>query len=161
MSADVRLATEADVDGIARVGAETWPATYLAFTDPGYVRENLEAYWSVEALRHSVHESLVMLVAEDAGRIVGVVEVGEHEGRPTMWRLYVVPDRQGRGVGGLLLRGAIAALPGGAQELITEYAAGNEAAARWYRGMGFRETHRDASSAGPDVVWLSLRLRPR
>ncbi|MFQ1003595.1 GNAT family N-acetyltransferase [Modestobacter sp. SSW1-42] len=98
MTLRIRPAVAADLPGIAEVGARTWPATYLSFAGPEYVERDLAAHWSPAALERALAEAL-LLVAEDDGRVVGVVEVGEHDGVPTMWRLYLLPDRHGGGVG--------------------------------------------------------------
>ncbi|MCZ2830200.1 GNAT family N-acetyltransferase [Modestobacter sp. VKM Ac-2986] len=158
MTLRIRPAGAADLPGIAEVGARTWPATYLSFAGREYVERNLAAYWSPAALERALAEALLLLVAEDDGEVVGVVEVGEHDGVPTMWRLYVLPDRHGGGVGRALLDAAVAALPAGTAALLTEYTAGNDRAARWYAARGFVETGRDPGAGGLDVVWLRLSL---
>ncbi|MGI8697472.1 MAG: GNAT family N-acetyltransferase [Mycobacteriales bacterium] len=50
-------------------------------------------------LHQSLAEHLALLVAEGQGRVIGVVVIGAHRGGPTMWRLYVLPEMHGRGVG--------------------------------------------------------------
>jgi len=154
----IRPAQEADLDGIARVGEITWPATYLTFAGADYVRHNLETYWSSSALQHALSDSLVFLVAVDDDEVTGVLEVGQFGSSPTMWRLYVMPARQGSGIGTALLHAAIDALPEGSTELVTEYTAGNDATGRWYELRGFTETHRDPRPQGLDVVWMRLAL---
>ena len=47
-----------------------------------------------------------MLVAEDAGEVIGVCEVDQLDGVPVMWKLYVLPDRHGEGILPLLDGGA-------------------------------------------------------
>ena len=98
-----------------------------------------------EVLRRT---DVTVLGIRDNGRLIGMVRLlpgGE------IGRLAVAPDRQGEGLGSLLLREVIARSPGEALWLFTgEHSEGN---LRLYRRLGFEETHR-ASAGDHDLVYL-------
>lgn len=151
----VRRAVAGDLAGVARVGQEAWPATYLSFAGQEYVEENLAAWWSPAALEQAL-ESLLLVAVTPDDEVAGCLEIGELDGRPVMWKLYVRPAWQGQHIGSELLRAAVDQLS--APVLLTEYIAQNEVAGRWYAARGFRELRREARPRGLDVVWLQLDL---
>jgi len=152
----IRPATAADVPDMQALGQVVWPVTYEHFAGADHVAANLAAWWTAEALTASLAESAAVLVAVDGARVVGLVEVGEYDGDPVMWKLYVHPDRHGEGIGSALLAAALAALPAESAPLRTEYTAGNEPAGRWYAARGFVETSREGTPGVLQTVWLQL-----
>ena len=152
----IRSAGTHDVADLQALGQVVWPVTYEHVAGAEHVAANLAAWWTAAALTRSLTESLAMLVAVDGSRVVGLVEVGEYDGHPVMWKLYVHPDRHGEGIGSALLAAAVAALPAGSAPLRTEYTAGNAPAGRWYAARGFVETHRDGAPGVLQTVWLQL-----
>lgn len=63
----IRAATEADLDGITRVYDTTIIDSPTSFDTEPWTRARREAWWA----DHQGHPRLVVLVAEDAGRVVG------------------------------------------------------------------------------------------
>ncbi len=162
MTLAVRLAVEADVEAIRAVGVATWPATYEPLAGPEYVAHGLERWWSAEAVRDSILRGGVF-VAELDGVAVGMASVGERDGAPYLWKLYVLPDRHGIGAGSALLDAVIESLPAGSPRLGLDYVDGNERAAAFYRARGFRVTGRTPSplGVGPDEILMELPLAGR
>jgi GNAT superfamily N-acetyltransferase len=113
---------------------------YDQFLPP--LHETLEEVRAVLA-----REDVVVLGAREDGRLLGAVRV-----MPTgeVARLCVVPDRQGTGIGGALLRAAIDA--GGAWLFTGDRSTSN---LRLYARHGFVETRREAS-VGHELVYLTL-----
>lgn len=156
----VRAAVPADLAGVRAVGLRTWPPTYEQILGADHVAAGLDRWWSPAAIERGIALGRY-LVADAGGEIVGMASFGERDGDPVLWRLYVVPDWQGRGMGSALLRAVLGRLPPAAHRLQVEYADGNEPAAAFYRANGFREIGRHASMLGPDVpaeVDMELRL---
>ena len=149
----VRVATAADLAGFRFVGFATWPATYEPLAGAAYVAANLDEYWSESALL-PVLEAGDGLVAVDGDRVVGVSEVAEWGEDLVMWKLYVLPARQGEGIGGLLLDAVIALAGRRGRALVTEYVAANTAAGRFYAAHGFEVETDAAEPLGS--VWMRL-----
>ena len=158
MGTTVRRATPADSEAIRNVGLRTWPATYEDFAGPAYVEHGLATWWSEEATRRSIAETTV-LVAEDDGQVLGMASLDDVDGTPVIWKLYVLPEHQGRGVGSLLLASALRALPADSSRVVLEYTEGNDSAARFYQAKGFTELRREPGREGwPDAIWMELVL---
>ena len=120
-----------------------------------------ETFWSELA---GVPETRFYLVAADGDAVVGyaglVATAGGQADIPTV---AVAPDRQGQGVGDVLLRALMAeALRRGCTETMLEVRADNDAAQRLYARHGFeriavrRGYYRPGST---DAHVLRLRLR--
>ena len=77
-----------------------------------------------------------------------------------MWKLYVLPEYQGRGVGKALLDAAIEALPDGTDHLLLDVLVTNEPAIGFYRKQGFGRAERTPDrDLGDELMWMSLDLR--
>jgi GNAT superfamily N-acetyltransferase len=72
---------------------------------------------------------------------------------PTIWKLYVLPQTQGTGVGTALLHNLFPYA--GEKPIRLEYVDGNHRAARFYTANGFTEIGREpAGTPGwPDLIW--------
>lgn len=156
----VRRAVAADVDAVRAVGHAAWPPTYGPLYGDAYVAEGLARWWSEEAVLRSIEKNRTY-VAERDGAAVGTATVGELDGVPVLWKIYVRPDDQGGGVGSALLAAVLADLPPG--RLILERVEGNERAAGFYESRGFREFRRDAPErpGEPGLVWMELTVPGR
>jgi ribosomal protein S18 acetylase RimI-like enzyme len=76
-----------------------------------------------------------------------------------MWKLYVLPEHQGRGIGKALLDGAIGALPAATDQLLLDVLAGNQQAIRFYRRNGFEEARRTPDrDLGDELIWMARAL---
>lgn len=111
-----------------------------------------DSYVRAEANRETMRETLAahqvtdgLLVARAGGRIVGFASVSLERGsleleatRGLLSNVYVVPAYRGRGVGTALLEAAEAELADrGAEVVILEVMARNEAARRFYDRHGY------------------------
>jgi GNAT superfamily N-acetyltransferase len=158
MSISVSPATEDDVDVICAIGQAAWPVTY-AFAGQDYVEHGLAAWWSADAVRRGL-ATTVTLVGETNGSVVGMGNVDLRPDVPVIWKLYVIPDHQGVGIGGALLRSLVEAVPPERPAVAIEYVDGNDRAAAVYAKHGFVEVRRDpADQPGwPAQIWAELRL---
>jgi ribosomal protein S18 acetylase RimI-like enzyme len=155
----VRRATEDDIDAIQRIGQETWPPTYAAF-GPDYVADGLRKRWSREATLNTLRNTTVVVAQGPDGQLVGMGNVDLRPDVPVIWKLYVLPDAHGTGVGAALLHSLIDALPAGTAAVRLEYVDGNVRAERFYRKQGFVEFRRDPGeqSGWPQIVWMEKLL---
>lgn len=91
-------------------------------------------------------------VVRRVGQIVAVLELGSEPGGLCINSLVVFPEEQGQGLGGALLRAAIAAAAGGPLEVQTGLR--NERAISLYRKHGFKQVKVWRSADGLDLVRL-------
>lgn len=171
----VRLADGNDLEGVVTVGRTTWPITHGELYGPDLVELFLAKWWTNDATIPAIRAGKT-LVAEsrdhpdEHGRpqIVGMAAYGGHEGVQVIWKLYVLPDWQGHGIGGMLLRSVLARI--GDQPIYMSFTDGNESAGSFARAYGFVEDHREEQTDMPDLVWMRrdpaigsvvLRGRPR
>jgi ribosomal protein S18 acetylase RimI-like enzyme len=158
MSFVVRRAEPADVEAVREVGLRTWPVAYDGIVAPEFLEQGLAEWWSPEAVRRGIERGIT-LVAEDP-EVIGMVGLGQDDGLWVMWKLYVLPDQQGRGIGRALLDGAIEALPDGTERLLLDVLVTNEPAIRFYRANGFERTDDGPGrDLGSELMWMSRDLR--
>ncbi len=149
----VRAATLDDAEAIVGLGEVVVPATYAPI-DEDFAAWQLERWWSAEEVRSGLGR-LPHWVAEEDGRVVGVANLGEHDGLPAMWKLYVHPELHGSGVGSALLAEVEAAAS--PPVLTLEYVGGNDRAATFYTRRGFEETGRTSFEDHPHLDWIWMR----
>ncbi|MFD1364069.1 GNAT family N-acetyltransferase [Actinoplanes sichuanensis] len=151
----IREAGPDDVEAIISVGQRTWPTTYR-FAGPEYIAEGLETWWSPEAIRRSL-ENTTVLVAEQDGAVVGSGNIDLRGEAAIIWKLYVVPEAQGTGIGSALITELCGYADGRPVRL--EYTDGNTPAAGFYAAHGFVEIRREANErpGWPEAVWVERR----
>jgi GNAT superfamily N-acetyltransferase len=151
----VRRAVEDDLDAILSVGHRTWPVTYEPIAGADYVAMGLAKWWSAESTLPAIQAGR-MTVAEVDGEVVGVASAGPHEGHLVLWKLYVLPEHQGEGIGARLLEAVVEAVRGIYPEIRLGYIDGNDQARDFYTHKGFVEVDREPGSGGlPDTIWMS------
>ncbi|AKU17360.1 GNAT family N-acetyltransferase [Luteipulveratus mongoliensis] len=155
----IRQADGEDLTEVLEVGHKTWPVTYGPIAGDDYVAMGLAKWWTQEATIPAIRAGRVT-VAEVDGRVVGMTSVGPSEGHLNLWKLYVLPDQQGTGLGGRLMRAVIdKAVEDGHDAIRLSYILGNDNAAQFYEHFGFVETERESGGSGmPDNVWMQLAL---
>lgn len=148
----VRTAGERDVAPIRSLLAETWHATYDAIYGRAKVDALLADWHSVEAVRARVTQpGSEFLVADDGKAIAGVAfaTYDADTKKVTLHQLYVRPEMQGHGVGGLLLDEIEGAFPeAGTVRLEVEPA--NVKGVAFYVGQGFAKVGETSACGRPD-----------
>jgi GNAT superfamily N-acetyltransferase len=87
--------------------------------------------------------------------------VGPHEHHLVLWKLYVLPDHQGKAIGSALLDSVVDRATGVYPDLRISYLDGNVLAEAFCRTRDFVEFSREASGDGiPESVWMQLALDP-
>ncbi|MBB2985150.1 GNAT family N-acetyltransferase [Terracoccus luteus] len=156
---EVRLARGDDLAGILSVGHRTWLATYEPITGPEYVALGLAKWWTADAVTPTIRSGRTLVAVVD-DEVVGVATHGMLGEDVVLWKLYVLPQHHGAGIGSRLL----AAVEQHAVEhdharIVLSHIAGNDDAARFYARKGFTETHREEGGSGmPDQVWMAKTL---
>jgi ribosomal protein S18 acetylase RimI-like enzyme len=158
----IRTAVGDDLDAVIEIGHRTWPGTFEPIAGPEYVEMGLAKWWTADATIPAIRTGRT-LVAEVGGEVVGMTVYGPHEDDLVLWKLYVLPDHHGRGIGHRLLEAALER----AHELehtrmSVSVVDGNDRAMRFYERHGFREVEREPGGSGlPDSVWMAKDLAPR
>ena len=161
MALIIRAADGNDLLAVVDVGRRTWPLTYGPIAGEDYVAMGLAKWWTEDATIPAIRSGRVT-VAEVDGEVVGIASVGPHEDYLVLWKLYVLPESQGQGIGSALVASVVAAARGVHREIRTCYLAGNTLAEAFYRGKGFVEISRESGGEGiPDSIWMHFVLDPR
>jgi len=148
--ADLRAGTPSDAAGLRALGEVVVPATYDQI-DAAYGRHMLHEWWSLDRLG-TLLDRIPHVVAEEDSRIVGVANLGPHDDRSVMFKLYVHPDSQGAGVGTKLLDAIIDL--NGDRTLWLERIDGNDKVAAFYEARGFVEAETVANDPWPADIWM-------
>lgn len=156
MAITIRQASHADLDAFRFVGFSTCPATYGPFAGPSFVAQQLDQWWSPERLKDPLERGDCLIATQD-NTVLGVSEVGEYDGDLVMWKLYVLPSCQHKGIGQLLLDAVKQLATDRSRPLVTEYVAGNKRAGDFYRSQGFVDISTPASPL--DSVWLRYKAQ--
>lgn len=153
MRSVVRRANHTDAEAISAIGRAAWPGTY-AFAGQEYIEHGLATWWSAAAVERGI-AATTTLVAETDHRVVGVGNVDLRPETPVIWKLYVLPDHQGMGIGSTLLRALIEAVPAERRTVAIEYVDGNDRAAAIYARHGFVVTHHEPPDRPewPGQIW--------
>ena len=159
--AQIRLAHPEDVEAILDVGRETWAATYAPLAGEAWVRKLFPLWWTADAMLAAIADGRVW-VAEADGQAVGMSMYGINDGAVDIFKLYVLPDWQGQGIGVALLTSVLDATRHATDRVVLAYMDGNEGARAFYERMGFAETHREPDAlGGPANVWMEMRRSDR
>lgn len=151
----VRAAEGNDLDAVIEIGHRTWPVIYEPIAGLDYVAMGLAKWWTSDVVAAAIRRGQT-LVAELDGEVVGMAAFGVQNDELVLWKLYVLPEHHGKGVGSHLMDAVVdRALEGGHRQIALSYPDGNAYAARFHRAHGFVETHREPSGSGlPDSIWM-------
>lgn len=146
----VRTAGERDLEAIKALLAETWQATYTAIYGARRV-DAITAQWhSVSSLKTQLtHPHSEFLVADDGVSIAGMAFAAATDGDSrVVWlrQLYVLPQRQGEGIGTMLLDEVERCFPE-ARTLRLEVEKENVSALGFYRARGLTDTDTQSGQA--------------
>lgn len=141
MSTAIRQWTLEDLPSVRQITWDTWLDAYSSFIPESDLRHYFDAHYTLEALTQLFRAPLMNgFVAEVNGSVVGYVKTkfNKEENRFYVSSLYILPERQGMGLGGKLMAAA--------EELATTLGADttwlgvmtqNTSALDWYKRHGF------------------------
>lgn len=160
MALVIRAAEESDLMAVLDVGHGTWPSTYGPVAGDDYVAMGLAKWWTKDSTLPAILSGRVTL-AEVDGEVVGMASVGPHEGQLALWKLYVLPVHQGKGIGSALFESVRSRASDQYSWIRLSYMDGNTSAETFYRSKGFVEIGRESGGEGiPQSIWLQLDLGP-
>lgn len=155
----VRTATGDDVAAVVSVGHRTWRATFEPIAGCDYVEMGLAKWWTSDVVVESIRLGRTLVLERD-GVVVGMAAYGLRDDVLLLWKLYVLPEHQGTGVGSALLEAVVQrAADLGRSRISLSHLAANEQAGRFYARHGFVRTGVEpGGSYIPDSVWVARDL---
>jgi GNAT superfamily N-acetyltransferase len=163
----VRRATAADAPAIGPVHVRAWQAAYRGQMPDGYLDglrpEDRAAYWNSVLAREDFRG--VVLVAEQAGEVVGFAAAGpsrDPEGAGELYAINLDPGHWGTGAGRALLEAVEVELARlGFAESVLWVLPGNARARRFYEAAGwaFDGTERDSEAFAASFAEVRYRRR--
>ena len=141
-----------NIRGAAAIHSASWQESHRSFCSPDFVALHTPEH-QLAYLQEKLEQGSRLFMLTD-GDPVGIVSVTGS----LIEDLYILPDRQRRGYGTLLLRYAVRQCTGVPTLWILE---NNRDAERLYRREGFRATgRRNAITDGLDEIELALAAAP-
>lgn len=153
----IRTADGNDLEGVVAVGRTAWRATYSSIFPPELLELFLDKWWTMDANVPAIRARRTV-VADQGGKIVAMASYGIHQGRFVIWKIYVLPEAQGRGIGGLLLDAMYERARGEKDSVFLSFTDGNAAAYDFARLHGFVEDGREEQNGLPDLIWMRKDL---
>ena len=145
MTVSYRIATAADAEELAEVGARTFTHTFGHLYQPGDLQIFLQNHSSANWEKELNDPAFEVRVAERDGKVIGYVKLGpphlpfEPRGEAAELRqLYVIEEAKGQGIADELIRWAIdRARDKRADHLYLSVFTDNHRARRFYEKYGF------------------------
>jgi ribosomal protein S18 acetylase RimI-like enzyme len=132
---DIRAATAADVPALRAVGVAAWQTAYAGVLTPTEVANGIAEFFNAYSLGAAVRSSRMLVAAYDAA-LVGLLESDRPAPeRAVIWKVYVAPAAQRRGVGRALVEHYLANVD--APEVWIEHDARAQGAAAFFARLGF------------------------
>lgn len=171
----LRPATLEDVPGLARLGSESFCATFAHLYSPGDLAAFLEEVYSERSVAEEVAgDECIHRLAEADGELIGYckmrvpswyLEHSDARNPIALGQLYTAPERTGQGIGAALMDWAIAyAHDAGHDAIQLSVYAENHGAQRFYERYGFEKiadiTFKVGDHYDPEFLF-ELRLNRR
>jgi GNAT superfamily N-acetyltransferase len=136
----IRLADLDDINIVGFLAQQIWPKTYGDILSPDQLRYMMNLFYSPVSLRRQmVEDRHQFLILEEAEEPIGFASWGvmPEPGVYKLHKIYVLPGRQGKGLGATILRFIFEAIrPEGATTLRLNVNRHNKAR-EFYEKMGF------------------------
>jgi ribosomal protein S18 acetylase RimI-like enzyme len=136
----IRPATEADIPLLRDLAQRIWRECYPGIITPEQIEFMLGWMYSGEKIREELHTGFTWEIAEEDGAAIGFLSFShEDDGRVKLHKMYVLPERQRRGIGRQLLAHVCeSARALGARDVWMQVNKHNERAIAAYLKAGFR-----------------------
>ncbi len=149
-------ATVNDAAAVQKLLRETWKDTYGDHLSQETLDEVYKNWQSIEFLTKQIENpALYFPLAKDGDEFVGLATTYMPEDTIMMFRLYVLPRYQRKGIGELLLKNVIEHFQG-AKKIQLHVEVMNAKGQSFYQKQGFREVKREAEKVGSEVLELIL-----
>ncbi len=142
--ARVRLFKSDDATAVAAVARKAWHYTYKDIFSKEKIEEFLAAHYVPSNLVEGNTLRNSFWVAEDKGKVIGYIQIGQFQGKMKLFRMYLDPDYIGKGVGSMLLETAEKFMvQHGVKKYVLEVHPQNKLGLSFYRRKGFYEVKDD------------------
>jgi ribosomal protein S18 acetylase RimI-like enzyme len=136
----IRSATQTDIPAIIDITQQVWPPTYLHIIGPQQLQYMIELFYSPKALQQQMNGGHHFVIATVSGITAGFASWSLID--PGIWKLhklYVLPSRQGSGIGKAIIQHIVTAIQSVAQnaELRLNVNRNNTPAINFYFNNGF------------------------
>ncbi len=155
-------AVPGDAEAIAEMAARIWPAAYGSILSPEQIAYMLAQMYAPGRLRRDFAEGVAFLWILHRGERSGYLALGPiaSDGVCPLHKCYLLPERQGQGVGSValgLLRERLSAL--GARSIELRVNRRNAAAIAFYRKNGFAIHAEDCRPIGSGYAMDDYLMR--
>lgn len=145
-------ATLNDAAAIQKLLRETWKDTYGDHLSQATLDEVYQNWQSIEFLTRQIENpNLYFPLVKEGDELVGLSTTYMPEDTIMMFRLYVAPRHQRKGIGGLLLNKVIEHFQG-AKKIQLHVEAMNPKGQSFYKKHGFVELKRGEEKIGNEVI---------
>jgi sugar lactone lactonase YvrE/ribosomal protein S18 acetylase RimI-like enzyme len=159
----IRRAEVMDLSTVESVARATWPVAYADIIPDEVQRRLLDRWYSRESLSHALAApGSSFFVAESSGEVIGFAQfVRRSPESVELTRIYVLPDRQRRGIGMRLLDAGLTEFAAeGLKHLTVEVERDNRSGRRFYERAGFAEPRQVTRDVQGFVLSLVEYRRP-
>lgn len=134
-----RPATTADIPVLRELAEQVWRVSYATMIPPEQIDYMLEWMYGAGQIAREMEEGVAWELALSDDRPIGFFSLGlEEPARAKLHKLYVLPERQGAGLGqALLARAQALAAARGASEICLQVNKRNTRAIRAYERAGY------------------------
>lgn len=159
---EFREADPGDAPAIRRVARRSWHEAYDEIIGAQAVEEKIDEWYGVPTLEESIERAdspMIVAVEED---VIGFAQGGPSDGGPasaSLWRIYLLPEFWGDGLGGTLLELVFDELRAdGHDDVWLSVMADNSVGRAFYQKHGFEIQERQTTElAGQEITDLVLR----
>jgi ribosomal protein S18 acetylase RimI-like enzyme len=135
----IKIATDSDIQTIRTLAHAIWPVSYRDMISAEQISYMLQMMYSEDSLKRQMHdESCTFLIAEQDHTPLGFASYAAvGDGRFKLHKLYVLPAKQGSGVGKRLLHEVLQMVVHAGGSSIELQVNKHNKAKDFYRAMGF------------------------
>ncbi len=160
VSLNLRAAAETDIPLLRDLAERTWRASYADILTAEQMDYMLGWMYASEQIAQEMRDGVLWEIAESDGASVAFLSLTLEGDEAKLNKLYVLPEHQGRGIGGEMLRHVEAlAASRGVQSIWLQVNKQNERARRAYESAGYRVERAAVFDIGGGFVMDDFILR--
>lgn len=148
----IEKATSGDAQAIQKLLRETWIDTYGSYLSQATLDEVYKNWQSIEFLTRQIENSeMYFPVAKEDDEIVGIATARMPEDVIVIFRIYVLPQHQRKGIGEALINDVIKHFPK-AKKVQLHVEEMNSKGQAFYKKHGFKEIKREQEKVVNEII---------